>query len=326
MKKIALLSILLLLLPAVSYAETYLLKLRSSRHPDFLRIVFEGTEDILRQGSVNQAGQNVLVTFRDADFSIQAENVNVAYKKAERRTVVFSPGDYRGLKVSNLKDPARLVIDIYMEENKAEPLAPTKVKERDVDLFRIKSVVIDPGHGGYDDGIVKNNYKEKNIVLDIAKQLCALINKGASRCYLTRGSDLFLSMSERVKTANGKNADIFISLHVGNHSDIAIYSPVITEYVPDTVKHYLENKGQEDYEKDSETLLIAVKEAVGTDFGKDRISARAIPYSIMSRIEAAALLIEFPSFEDTHYIEELKTEIANTLYKGLYIYEGTRTK
>ncbi|HDH04552.1 MAG TPA: N-acetylmuramoyl-L-alanine amidase [Nitrospirae bacterium] len=323
MKKTVLLLIFLLFLPSVTNSGIYFLKLRTSQHPGFLRIVLEGHESIISKGHVYQRGRNIVVAFPDTGFSIQTEKFALAYRKEDRETIIFSPGDFRGLKVFTLKHPDRLVIDVYMKEKGkgALPFLTPTEKERQNDLPAIETVVIDPGHGGYENGLVKNGYKEKNAVLDIAKKLGALINNDRSRSFLTRGSDRFMTLSERVKYANSKEPDVFISLHVGNHSGITIYVPVITEYVSDIVRPHLANRGQADYMEKTAALLQAMKEAVISGFGDDMVSIRPLPYSILSKIEAAALIIELPSFEDAYYIEELKAEIADTLYKGLYIYE-----
>jgi len=327
MKKTACLLIFLLVLPAISRADPYSLKLRASYHPGFLRIVLEGPESVIKKGIVNQKAQSVLVTFPDTGFTINAEKGVIVYRKTDDNAVMFFPGAFRGLKVFTLKYPARLVIDVYKDAgggnilSPASPTAESPEKKPANALRRVGTVVIDPGHGGYENGMVKDNYREKNVVLDIAKKLRALINRGSSRGFLTRGSDRFMTQSERVEFANSRNADIFISLHIGDHSGIVLYVPVITEHVPDAVKPYLVNQGQEAYTEKTVTLLNAMKEAVITRFGAGSVSVRPLPYSILSRIEAAALMIELPSFEDAYYIGELKTEMAETLYKGLYIYE-----
>jgi hypothetical protein len=327
MKKTVILSIFLLFLPFLSSAEVSFLKLRASHHPEFLRIVLEGQKSVIDKKLVYQRGQYILVSFPDTNVSVQTEQEILTFKKMNQDTIMFSPGDFRGLKVFTLEHPTRLVIDVYTRGKKDvfSRRTPGK-KKRARDLRRIETVVIDPGHGGYENGIVKGNHKEKATVLDISKKLEALINSGTSKSHLTRGSDHFMTMSERVKYANGKNADVFISIHIGNHEDIVIYSPLVTDYSSGIVKQYLHNKGQTDYMDDTLTLIKAVEKAVISDFGDDMVSIRTIPHSITTRIEAAALMIEFPSFEDAQYIEELNSELANTLYRGLYIYEEIKAK
>jgi N-acetylmuramoyl-L-alanine amidase len=328
MKKIVLLLVLLFLLPLDLSGKTHFLKIRSSLHPDFSRIVLEGPDSLLKKAIVNQKAQSVLVSFPGSDFSVESEKVMVTHRKTDKDAIMFFPGSFSGFKVFNLKYPARLVIDIYIDRNSSDitslVLPPGERKKRGGAISR--TIIIDPGHGGYESGLVTADHREKNVVMDIAKKLHTLINRGSSISSLTRGSDRYMSQSERVSFANSKGADIFISLHVGNHSGTVIYVPVMTELASDNVKPYLYNKGQEEYLDETVTLLNAIKEAIITDFGDDAVSVRPYPYSFISKIESAALMIEFPSFEDANYIEEFKTEMAGTLYKGLYIYEEIQTE
>ena len=323
MKKIAVLSIILFFLPQISIAEKYYLKLRTSYNPGYLRIVIEGAEEIITMAIVNQKGQDITVSFPGGDFTLQGENAKINYRKTDKGTVVFSPGDFSGLKVLNLKNPSRLVIDLYQnikkdEKQKADSISPERAGLKPAST---KTLVIDPGHGGFETGITKDAYAEKNIVLDISRKLSTLAKEGSLISTLTRGGDLYMSMSERIKSSNSRNADIFISLHIGNHKDIVIYIPVITEHASDAVKPYLYNKGQEEYLKKTVLLLNAIKEAVASNLGSAAVTVKPLPYSIISKIEAAALIIELPSFEYADYTEEFKAAIANTLNKGLYLYE-----
>jgi len=268
---------------------------------------------LIDEAIVNQKPQGILVTFPDRDITIQPEGrIKIPYKGIGNDAILFSPGNFRGLKVFTLSHPSRLVIDVYLEKT------GQRVK---AELLRLKTVIIDPGHGGYESGLIREEYKEKNVVLDIAKKLGALIRRGNTKAMLTRESDLFLPLNERIKFTNVKGADVFISLHIGNHSEVVLYIPVITDSVPDYIRQYLINRGQEEYLDKTAILVRALKEAIASDFGEDMVVVRPLPYSILSKIEAAAVMIELPSFEDAYYIEELKSQMAYTIYKGLYIYE-----
>ncbi|MBI4847868.1 MAG: N-acetylmuramoyl-L-alanine amidase [Nitrospirae bacterium] len=330
MKKIVLLSVVLFLLPAVSKGEKNPIKLRTSFNPGYLRIVLEGADEIIAKTIVNQKGQNIVVTFPGPDFQIQTEKGTVVYKKINN-SVTFSPGDFRGLKVFSLQNPGRLVLDVFQGEKKGEKNkdglnnSPAGAGLKPAPAAKTKTLVIDPGHGGFERGIVRGDNAEKSVVLDIAGRLRALAEKGAFESSLTRNGDLFMTRSERIKYANGSAADIFISLHVGNHKDIVIYIPVITETVPDAARPYLYNKGQDEYLKKTVDLLNAEKDALTEEFGSDMVTVRPLPYSILSHVEAAALMIELPSF-DTYYSEDFKTKTASALYKGLYLYEESYTK
>ena len=76
-------------------------------------------------------------------------------------------------------------------------------------------VVIDPGHGGVDGGArATNGLEEKTIVLAFALKLQnLLVETGRFDVALTRDTDTFLTLSERVALARNNQADLFISLH-----------------------------------------------------------------------------------------------------------------
>jgi len=77
-------------------------------------------------------------------------------------------------------------------------------------------IVIDPGHGGADTGAIGPfGTHEKDVVLSISKKLALQIEKKMKnvRVYLTRNDDRTLELDDRVKFANAKKADIFVSIH-----------------------------------------------------------------------------------------------------------------
>ncbi len=78
-----------------------------------------------------------------------------------------------------------------------------------------KIVVIDAGHGGVDPGALgARGTREKNVTLAFAKALGeALRASGRYEVHLTRETDIFIELRERVAIARRKNADLFISVH-----------------------------------------------------------------------------------------------------------------
>ena len=80
--------------------------------------------------------------------------------------------------------------------------------------IKLNKVVIDAGHGGNDPGAVgRNGLKEKDVNLDIAKRLSALLRAEGVQTLLTRSTDKFIPLSTRVSIANRSGANLFISLH-----------------------------------------------------------------------------------------------------------------
>lgn len=81
--------------------------------------------------------------------------------------------------------------------------------------YKIRKVVIDPGHGGKDPGTMGDHSKEKEIVLLVAKKLGGYIKQYFPEIEViyTRSDDTFVKLEERAAIANRQNADLFISLH-----------------------------------------------------------------------------------------------------------------
>ncbi len=78
----------------------------------------------------------------------------------------------------------------------------------------LKIIVIDPGHGGLDPGALGTRSREKDIVLAFSKELVRQL-KATRRydVYLTRSSDIYIPLRQRVQIARNRNADLFISIH-----------------------------------------------------------------------------------------------------------------
>lgn len=103
-------------------------------------------------------------------------------------------------------------------QNKQNPKPlPLKIKKR------LKTIVIDAGHGGEDPGAIgPTGIKEKDVVLAIALQLAQKLRnqKNPFNVVLTRDGDYFVSLADRVKRAKMARADLFISIHAD-----AFYTP-----------------------------------------------------------------------------------------------------
>ncbi|MBL8345612.1 MAG: N-acetylmuramoyl-L-alanine amidase [Rubrivivax sp.] len=94
------------------------------------------------------------------------------------------------------------------------PLAPLTAAERQR-VDRLFIIAIDPGHGGEDPGAIgPTGLREKDVVLAIALELRERLNAvNGMRAMLTRESDHFVPLWDRVRKARRVQADLFVSLH-----------------------------------------------------------------------------------------------------------------
>ncbi len=86
--------------------------------------------------------------------------------------------------------------------------------------LKLGRVVIDPGHGGHDQGTEgPKGLQEKELVLDVSMRVGKLIEErlGAEVVY-TRSDDTFIPLESRTAIANDKKADLFLSIHANSSS------------------------------------------------------------------------------------------------------------
>ncbi len=99
-------------------------------------------------------------------------------------------------------------------------------------------VALDPGHGGSDSGAVANGLKEKDINLSIAKYCQAALQRNGINVFMTRSSDVYVGLSERVQKAVAAKASVFVSIHINSATPAAegceVWVPNDSSYNYDT--------------------------------------------------------------------------------------------
>jgi N-acetylmuramoyl-L-alanine amidase len=97
-------------------------------------------------------------------------------------------------------------------------LGPLEARQPAAPLLKrlIKTIVVDPGHGGIDAGAANGEAVEKNLTLAIARRMrTALESRLGATVVLTRDSDVDLSSEARAVLANNNQANLLISVHIG---------------------------------------------------------------------------------------------------------------
>jgi N-acetylmuramoyl-L-alanine amidase len=123
--------------------------------------------------------------------------------------------------------PARLVINLLPSDRESFlrdmvlESRPSRTTARHMETMREDEadprplIVLDPGHGGIDNGTRGlDGQNEKDVVLAFAKTLQdQLLSVGKYRVAMTRSEDVFVPLNERVRSARNRKAALFISIH-----------------------------------------------------------------------------------------------------------------
>lgn len=161
--------------------------------------------------------------------------------------------------------------------------------------LKIRRIVLDPGHGGHDQGTAgPTGLTEKEVVLDIALRLGQLLTDelGAEVIY-TRRDDRFIPLEERTKIANDSRADLFLSIHA-NSSPIKSVSGVETFILSFTTA--------------KDALETAARENASSNLGV---------FELRDLVQKIALL------EKVNESREFATRINTALYRGWYNQSAT---
>lgn len=216
--------------------------LRYWSNPNYTRVVVDADNDVvyshklLKKDASNKKPQRLYIDLNNCrlkkdikktvpindDLLLDARAGQFA---SNRVRVVVDIKSFKRYKIFSLKNPFRIVIDIWGEVAQSpSPVLKANIKSEKLQpgalakqlALGVHRIVIDPGHGGKDYGApgYQRGVYEKDINLMLARRLARKIRKELGyEVIMTRNSDRYLTLEERTAIANTKNADLFISIH-----------------------------------------------------------------------------------------------------------------
>ncbi len=223
-------------------------KVRSVAHPAFTRVVLESTVPVPFQ--VNQADSQIRVLIQapylETDFQDREVKDGIVETIRLSRTgdsylLTLDLGERFGtLKTSELRNPDRIVLDLFRSRVPADAVGVEAPREPDLEgppvppvilvdppepdlpflsereRRNLRTIALDPGHGGAETGATgPTGLLEKDVTLAIARQLRELLeNRLGVRVIFTRDEDRDLPLDQRTSIANNNKSDLFISIHV----------------------------------------------------------------------------------------------------------------
>ena len=141
---------------------------------------------------------------------------------------------------------------------------------------RYTTVVIDPGHGGFDPGgIPGQRVPEKIMTLDVSLRLKPLLEKAGYKVVLTRKSDVFVPLGERVAMANSYPNSIFVCVHFNS----------ATRSGANGIETYF-------YSTESAPLAASIHSAVVGGAPSENRGVRRRGYFVLRKTTVPAVLIE----------------------------------
>lgn len=155
-------------------------------------------------------------------------------------------------------------------------------------ILRGRTIVVDPGHGGYDPGAVGRSFNltEKSVNLDTSLRLARLLESTGARVILTRSTDVFITLGQRAAMANNTRADLYISIHANAHPNPAIGG---TETYYDTAYR----------PGDSRRLAVLVQQELAAGLGLRNIGVKTANFHVIRNTTMPSILVELAFLSNT---------------------------
>jgi N-acetylmuramoyl-L-alanine amidase len=281
--------------------------MRFSTDQDIIRIVLESDDRFISDASTIITHSSIKIEFPDRFILNRPDDFAFEIFKLGRLLTIYID-NVKDARAFKLFSPPRLVIDLQMDEEIVGiPLRPIPEEQE------VRSIVINPGHGGYDFGIASGNVREKDVNLTIAKGLAAELLEKGEKASLVRDADQFIPLHNRVLNTKKESPDLFISIHSSLSDMFVIYlgtSDKLSSEIPD--KLYALRGSQSRHIMNSRKLAENMQKAFKETFKKN-VVIRELPLPVLNSIDAPAVMIEYPTLKlntyDKHMIGEVNQSI-----------------
>lgn len=139
----------------------------------------------------------------------------------------------------------------------------------------VKTVVIDPGHGGRDNGAKWGGVAEKDLNLDVAKRVEVLLKKRHIPVVMTRRTDKYVSLTSRAGHANRYKDSLFVSIH---------FNAVTNKKITGIETFYLSYRGSK--------LANSIQRRLAQRIRTNDRGTKKHHYAVLKKTRGVAVLVE----------------------------------
>jgi len=281
--------------------------LKYSKQEGVMRIVLEGEELVIGKTHAVVRASHIKIDFPEA-FHLNLPGIVPFEAVQAEKSLSINLKEKGEIKSFRLASPARIVFDVRSPDIHADKQAA---------IILSNTFVIDAGHGGYDFGMPLKDINEKDLDLEVAKELGVFLSKKGKKVFLVRKVDQHMPIAERINFANQKKPDVFISLHCSASANFAIYISGLEEQgTNEMMDAFSLAMRQKKYIAKSKALADSLGNAIKEEFKLD-VVRREMSLPILNSLSAASVLVEIPSFASDR---QMKTKLINAIIKGLTVY------
>jgi N-acetylmuramoyl-L-alanine amidase len=340
---------------------------------EVVRVVLQASEKVPFRVDQEEGQVAVRIPHDLVDTSFSQERLTggivdwVRYLGGRENVFAITPGRrFQELQVQEQDGPPRLVLEFRAQavaRKEGAPVAPAPPAPRRAPAPApppaIRTVVIDPGHGGDEVGAVgPGGAMEKEVTLAVARKLRASIqNNLGYQAFLTREGDSAVPLDERAAVANNYKADLFVSIHCNasrahgaRGSEVYFLSyqasddesrrlaqaegaailPVAAPEGSD-LSLILWDLAQAEHLEESSSLASRIQEELAEVTGSQGRGIKQAPFRVLVGAAMPAVLIEIAFITNAEEEKLLASDawqsrVAAALMRGIARFEGDRSR
>ncbi len=375
-RKTYLIAFVIILVSVFSHSqELPLLKVSVKDYPAFSRTIIESSS--LLSALVEKSSSMVVVRIRPVlDYRIirepfESDGVkSIGWAKSEDSFILTIQTNYTDFSLQSyrLSSPSQLIIDLIQEKEKKVNSGPKLAQNENLneasisssissyapDSPGIKTIVIDPGHGGLESGARgKYGALEKDITLDIGLKLKEIFQKSMGhRVVMTREEDIDVPLESRAAKANNNRSNLFVSIHVNSsyrkeasgsetfflslnatdeearrlayleNNSSELQAKIGEQDEDDTLKMILWDMAQSAYLKQSSQLAESIQKHLNILLGTANRGIKQAPFKVLTGVACPAVLVEVaflsnPEEEKKLLTEDFQEKVAQAIHRGI---------
>jgi N-acetylmuramoyl-L-alanine amidase len=343
------------------------ISLASSVTGGAVRLTLEASSDVVFRVSKQEGQINIAIAADAVDVTFDRERLTggvvdgVQYLGGREHLVTVTLGRrFESFQATEQEAPRRLILDFQATPLAARPQAapPSPSRAAPQPERTVRTVVIDPGHGGAEVGAQgPGGALEKDVTLGVARRLRAILSGSYGiQAFLTRERDQDLALDERTAIANNFKADLFVSIHVNaSRSQVANGSEVYflsyqasddesrrvaqiegAHVVPESpsadgsdLAMILWDMAQALHLEDSSTLATRMQEELAVVTGSQGRGVKQAPFRVLVGAAMPAVLVELafishPEEEKLLVSDAYQSKLAAALARGISRFEAER--
>lgn len=200
----------------------------------------------------------------------------------------------------------------------------------------IRTICLDPGHGGKDPGNREGKHQEKRYALLLAEETKAALTKAGFKVLMTRTGDTYPELDDRPQWARKRGADLFLSLHfnsadsraAGSVQGVETYCMTPARESSTNTRGAGERAASPGNRQDSKNMLLAyqVQRAMLRDLGAEDRGVRRARFAVLRHAEMPAVLVEagfmtHPTESKKIYSSAYRRQLAQAITSGVLTYK-----